>query len=254
MSHQDSYYQNNEAYARHLAAWDPRLYGKYARTLAPDQPGAAVLDVGCGVGQVVRQLTQRGFTAHGVDVSRPNIERAREISPRCQLYDGRTLPFADGTFASAGALNVLEHVDEPEAFIRELIRVVAPGGKIVLSSPNFLRVLGLRDYHQHMRGLGNKWRNWRRLSAKRAQMRAAPDTVRFDRMPPIIREPFRPDDDAIVATNALEMEFFLRRHGCDVLRVECTDRDVAAPIDFLLNLGPWRYAMFNSFLVARKRP
>jgi SAM-dependent methyltransferase len=253
MSHQDSYYKNNEAYAEHLAAWDPRLYSKYADTLKPDQPGARALDVGCGVGQVVSRLNEAGFEAYGVDVSQPNIERAKKVCPRCELYDGRKLPFADGFFASAGALNVLEHVDEPEAFIRELTRVVTPGGKVVLSSPNFFRVFGWRDYHPHMRGLGHKLRNWKRLREKCAQMRTEPDAVRFDRMQPIVKEPFTPDDDAIVATNALEMKFFLERAGCDVLRVECTDRYVAGPVEFLLNLGPWRYAMFNSFLVARKR-
>jgi SAM-dependent methyltransferase len=253
MSHQDSYYKNNEAYAEHLAAWDPALYAKYADTLKPDQSGARALDVGCGVGQVVARLDQAGFEAHGVDVSRPNIERAKKVCPRCELYDGKKLPFPDHFFASAGALNVLEHVDEPEAFIRDLARVVAPGGKVVLSSPNFLRVFGFRDYHPHMRGVGTKWRNWKRLREKRAQMRNSPDAVRFDRMKPIVKEPFTPDDDAIVATNAAEMEFFLERAGCQVARVECTDRYVARPVDFLLNLGPWRYAMFNSFLVARKR-
>jgi len=34
--------------------------------------------------------------------------------------------------------------------------------------------------------------------------------------------------------------------------VQCTDRYVAAPINFLLNLGPWRYVMFNAFLIARR--
>jgi SAM-dependent methyltransferase len=253
MSHQDSYYKNNEAYAEHLAAWDPTLYAKYADTLKSAKIGARVLDVGCGVGQVVARLNAAGFEAHGVDVSQPNIERAIKVCPRCQLYDGRALPFPDGHFASAGALNVLEHVDEPEAFIRELVRVVAPGGKIVLSSPNFFRVFGFRDYHPHMRGVNSKLRNWKRLREKRAEMRQSPGTVRFDRMTPIVKEPFTPDDDAIVATNALEMEFFLERAGCKVQRVECTDRYVAAPVEFLLNLGPWRYAMFNSFLVAQKR-
>src|SRR5205085_6557808 len=156
---QESYYRNNEAYAEHLAAWNPALYAKYADTLKPDQPGARALDVGCGVGQVVARLNEAGFEAHGVDVSQPNIERAQKVCPRCQLYDGRKLPFADGHFLSAGALNVLEHVDEPEAFIRELVRVVAPGGKVVLSSPNFFRVFGFRDYHPRMRGIGNKLRN-----------------------------------------------------------------------------------------------
>jgi 2-polyprenyl-3-methyl-5-hydroxy-6-metoxy-1,4-benzoquinol methylase len=252
VSHQDTYYKHNEAYAAHLAAWDPALYGKYADTLRPAKPGARALDVGCGVGQVVGRLGEAGFEAHGVDVSEPNIERAKKVCPRCQLYDGKRLPFADGFFASAGALNVLEHVDEPEAFIRELVRVVEVGGRIILSSPNFFRVFGFRDYHPKMRGVGNKLANWKRLREKRAQMRAQPDAVRFDRMKPIIKEPFTPDDDAIVATNALEMEFFLERAGCEVLSVECTDRYVARPVDFLLNLGPWRYAMFNSFLVARR--
>lgn len=253
MSHQDSYYKNNEAYAEHLAAWNPQLYAKYADTLQPATTGARALDVGCGVGQVVARLNEAGFEAHGVDVSQPNIERAAKVCPRCQLYDGRKLPFPDDHFASAGALNVLEHVDEPETFIRELVRVVAPGGKIVLSSPNFLRVFGFRDYHHRMRGVGNKLRNWKRVQEKRRQMRDEPDSVRFDRMEPIIKLPFTPDDDAIVATNALEMKFFLERAGCEVLRVQCTDRYVVAPVEFALNFGPWRYVMFNSFLVARKR-
>src|SRR5688572_31044918 len=236
MSHQESY-RHNEAYAEFLAGWDAGFYAKYADTLQPSQPGARVLDVGCGVGQVVARLDAAGFEAHGVDVSQPNIERARKVCSRCQLYDGKKLPFADNYFASAGALNVLEHVDEPESFIREIVRVVEPGGKVVLSSPNFFRVFGFRDYHPRMRGIGNKWRNWRRLRQKRAQMRIEPSAVRFDRMQPIIKEPFTPDDDAIIATNAAEMKFFLERVGCEVLRVECTDRYVAKPIDFLLNLG-----------------
>ncbi|MEW6304517.1 MAG: class I SAM-dependent methyltransferase [Verrucomicrobiota bacterium] len=251
MSHQETY-RHNEAYAEFLSSWDAAFYAKYADVLKPERLGARALDVGCGVGQVVGRLTQAGFEAYGVDVSEPNIERARKFSDRCQLYDGKRLPFPDGHFASVGALNVLEHVEEPEAFIVELARVVEQGGRIVLSSPNFFRVLGFRDYHPRMRGLGNKWRNWKRLREKRRQMRAAPDTVRFDRMKPIVKEPFTPDDDAIIATNALEMEFFLTRAGCRVESVSCCDRYVAKPIDFLLNLTPTRYVMFNSFLVARK--
>src|SRR5688572_2405964 len=252
MSQHESYYRQNQAYAEHLANWDPGLYAKYADALLPPQRGTRALDVGCGVGQVVARLTEAGAEAYGVDVSEPNIERARKVSDRCQLYDGRRLPFPDQHFASVGALNVLEHVDEPEAFIRELVRVTNVGGRIVLSSPNFFRVLGFRDYHPHMRGIGNKWRNWKRLQEKRRQMRSAPDSVRFDHMEPIVKEPFSPDDDAIIATNALDMEFFLTRAGCNVESVSCCDRYVARPIDFLLNLGPWRYGMFNSFLVARR--
>lgn len=251
MSHQQTY-QNNQAYAEFLSGWDEGFYAKYADTLKPARPGARVLDIGCGVGQVVNRLTQAGYESYGVDVSQPNLERARKISERCQLYDGKQLPFPDSHFTSAGALNVLEHVDEPEAFIRELARVVEPGGRVLLSSPNFLRVLGFRDYHPHMRGLANKWHNWQRLREKRRLMKTAPQSVRFDRLTPIVKTPFTADDDAIIATNGVEMAFFLERAGCTVESVSCTDRYVAKPIDFLLNLTPLRFLMFNAFVVARK--
>ena len=251
MSHQESYRHNAE-YAAFLAGWDAGFYAKYADTLRPVSAGARVLDVGCGVGQVVARLKEAGYEAHGVDVSEPNIERARVFSDRCQLYDGKRLPFPDQFFGKVGALNVLEHVEEPEAFIQEMVRVTQIGGSVVLSSPNFFRALGFRDYHPRMRGVENKWRNWRRLLQKRRQMETAPLTVRFDRMAPIVKEPFTPDDDAIVATNPLEMKFFLERCGCRVESVACTDRYVSKPIDLLLNLTPARYLMFNAFLVASR--
>jgi ubiquinone/menaquinone biosynthesis C-methylase UbiE len=251
MGHQETYSQNRD-YADFLEQWDSGFYAKYVDALMPARSGARVLDVGCGVGKVVGRLTEAGFEAYGVDVSEPNIERARQRCPRCQLYDGRRLPYPDARFAAVGALNVLEHVEQPESFIAELTRVAEPGGLVVLSSPNFFRVLGFRDYHPHMRGLANKWRNLGRLVAKLRQMRTAPDAVRFDRMTPIQGELFKPDDDAIVATNALEMRFFLERNGCRVERIECTDRYVAGPVRFLLNATPLRYGMFNAFLVARR--
>ncbi|HEY0456737.1 MAG TPA: class I SAM-dependent methyltransferase [Verrucomicrobiae bacterium] len=252
MGHQETYYRNNKAYAEFLAGWDAAFYSKYARTLAPEKTGGRVLDVGCGVGQVVSQLTEGGCEAYGVDVSGPNIERARQFSERCQLYDGKRLPFPDQHFNTVGALNVLEHVDEPEDFLRELVRVTELGGRVIVSSPNFFRVFGFRDYHPKMRGVGNKWRNWKRIREKRRQMKQAPENARFDRMQPIVKEPFTPDDDAIVATNPFDMTFFLERYGCKIESVACTDRDVAKPIDLVLNLTPARFLMFNSFVVARR--
>jgi SAM-dependent methyltransferase len=251
MSHLDAI-RSDVSYAEILENWDEKFYAKFTDSLRPAKAGARVLDVGCGVGQVVHRLNQAGFEAHGVDVAEPNIAKAQKVTTRCQLYDGQRLPYPDRYFGSVGALNVLEHVQDPEAFLQELVRVTEPGGRLVVSSPNFFRVLGFRDYHPRMRGLASKWSNWRRLSEKRRQMKADPASVRFDRMTPIVKEPFTPDDDAIVATNALEMEFFLRRLGCEILVGACTDRYVAAPVDFLLNLTPLRYLVFNAFVIGRK--
>jgi SAM-dependent methyltransferase len=251
MSHQETY-RHNETYAEFLANESPRFRAKYADSLRVPRAGARILDVGCGVGQVVDRLTRLGYEAHGVDVSEPNIARARKSSDRCQMYDGKHLPFPDACFASAGAFNVLEHVEEPERFVKELVRVVEIGGRVVISSPNFFRAIGFRDYHPKMRGLANKFQNWNRIREKRRQIRTDPNSVHFDRMTPIVKEPFSPDDDAIVVTNPLEIEFFLRQSGCEIECMACTDRYVAQPIDFLLNLTPLRYLMFNAFVVARK--
>lgn len=259
MGHQESY-QHNEAYAEFLSGWDIHFYSKYIDTLTAgvvsrqDSSAAArrVLDAGCGVGQVVLKLKERGFSAYGVDVSESNIARASKHSPECVVYDGHHLPFEDGFFDAAGALNVLEHVEEPEEFLRELVRVVKPGGRLVVSSPNFLRVLGFRDYHPRMRGIGNKLHNWQCLRQLRRQIRRDPDSVRFERMPPIVKEPFTPDDDAIVVTNPLLIRFFLERYGCRVGSVVCTDRYVNPLAEFCLNATPLRYVMFNGFVTATK--
>lgn len=244
--------RNDTAYAGILAGWDPAFYARYAATLHPGPDGCRVLDVGCGVGQVVRTLADQGIDAHGVDVASANIERSRLLTDRCRLYDGRRLPFPNAHFDATGALNVLEHVEEPEAFLAELVRVTRPGGRVVVSSPNFLRILGWRDYHPRMRGIRNKLRNLLALIDRRRRMRHAPDTIRFERMTPIVKEPFTPDDDAIVCTNALDMAFFLRRLGCRPEIIACTDRDVPRWIDWLLNATPLRYGLFNAFIVARR--
>jgi len=83
-------------------------------------------------------------------------------------------------------------------------------------------------------------------------MRVNPASVPFDRMTPIEKEPLTPDDDSIVATNPLEMKFFMERSGCHVESVTSTYRYVAKPIYFLLNLTSVRYLRFNAFLVAKR--
>jgi SAM-dependent methyltransferase len=252
LSHQESYYRHNRAYAEFLQNWDAAFYGKYTDALRPPRPAGRVLDVGCGVGQVVGKLTSDGLEAYGVEVSEPNVELALKVCPRVQAYDGRRLPFPDAHFAAVGALNVLEHVDEPEEFLAEMVRVAERGGRLVVSSPNFLRVIG-PGYHPRMRGLAQKWRNLRGLLERRRRIRAGAKDIRFERMPPIVRQPFQPDDDAIVATNPLEIATLLSRMSCRIERVECTDRHVPAIAERVLNATPLKWAMFNSFIVARRR-
>lgn len=254
MGHQETY-KHNEAYAEFLSTWEEGFYKKYADALSADlncSGNPKILDVGCGVGQVVKILSKKGFDACGVDVSEANIARAKSENLNCNYYDGHHLPFDSESLNAAGSFNVLEHVEEPEAFLKELVRVVKPGGRIVVSSPNFLRVLGFHDYHPRMRGIFQKYRNLKQILAIRKSIKYTPDSVTFERMQPIFKEPFTADDDAIVATNPLQISFFLRRFGCRIERVCCTDRYVNKLAEFVLNCSPLRYVIFNGFVIATK--
>lgn len=245
------HYRHNEDYTRFLEGQDIAFFSKYIRSFCVSEK-AKVLDVGCGTGQVVQQLRLHNLEAFGVDVSETNIKSANRRAGFCKCFGGKILPFETGSFDVVGAFNVLEHVDEPEAFIEELVRVIRPEGRLILSSPNFLRVIGFADYHPRMRGIFNKIKNAQRLFHIAKQIRCSPQSVRFERMSPISKTPFTPDDDAIIATNPLHMKFFVERAGCQIQSLSCTDRIVPFFLDKILNLGLLKNLWFNSFLIAVK--
>jgi SAM-dependent methyltransferase len=260
------FYTDNEAYAQRLRAEDPRrfqslprfagnrpFHAKYVAALAAGlEPGVPVLDVGSGAGQAVAALQERGLRSIGVDVSGPGVALAREAGLDCRTYDGAQLPFEDASMAAVGACNVLEHVEAPVAFLDELARVVRPGGRMVISSPNFLRVLGWRDYHPRMAGLRQKGRNLRTLLQHGQLYREYPATVVFEPMAPIVRPEPRPDDDATVATNALDLRQYFRTRGFGAITVSCVDRPVPRFLEMILDATPLRFGLLNAFVTARK--
>ena len=96
-----------------------------------------VLDVATGTGLVARELVRRfGCSVVGLDQSpemlRVAAERTRGLPVR--LVEGRAeeLPFADGEFAALTFTYLLRYVDDPQATVRELARVVHPGGTIAM--------------------------------------------------------------------------------------------------------------------------
>jgi len=89
------------------------------------------LDVGCGLRPYESYFPGNGYV--GVDVEVSGREKGMK-SPDC-YYDGRALPFADGSFDGAFSTQVLEHVPDPAAVLQEMHRVVKPGGALVISLP-----------------------------------------------------------------------------------------------------------------------
>jgi ubiquinone/menaquinone biosynthesis C-methylase UbiE len=99
-----------------------------------------VLDIGCGVGSTDRHLAGKVGRLHGVDIPEEVLERARENVPEAEYraYDGRTLPYPDNRFDLAFAINVMHHVPPAQwpDFVREMTRVVRPGGLAVVFEHN----------------------------------------------------------------------------------------------------------------------
>jgi demethylmenaquinone methyltransferase / 2-methoxy-6-polyprenyl-1,4-benzoquinol methylase len=99
-----------------------------------------VLDVATGTGLVARELVRRrGCRVVGLDQSEPMLAAARarlardpELASRIELVRGEAerLPFADGEFAALSFTYLLRYVDDPATTLRELARVVRPGGTI----------------------------------------------------------------------------------------------------------------------------
>ncbi|HEX4759266.1 MAG TPA: class I SAM-dependent methyltransferase, partial [Thermoleophilaceae bacterium] len=101
------------------------------------QPDERVLDVATGTGLVARELRRRyGCRVVGLDQSEQMLSRARplvgSVYEQVVRGDAEQLPFADGEFDALTFTYLLRYVDDPAATMRELARVVRPGGRIAM--------------------------------------------------------------------------------------------------------------------------
>jgi len=132
--------------------------------------GYKVLDVGCGAGDDVRRMAAivgPFGRAVGLDSSETMIAQARERSAGLDLPvefvlgSAYELPFSDDSFDACRCERVLQHLDEPLAAIGEMLRVVRPGGRVLLLDPDFgTGVLDTShpELHERVRALGQNWR------------------------------------------------------------------------------------------------
>jgi len=102
--------------------------------------GRSVLDAGCGAGYGSRLLAEAGAAAVvGVDIAQAVLEAVAPSMPdNVELRPGdlRRLEIEDGSFEVVVCFEVIEHFDEPQVVLDELARVLAPGGLLLISSPN----------------------------------------------------------------------------------------------------------------------
>ena len=109
-------------------------------------PPSTVLDVGCGAGSFAGALAEAGFAVIGVEVAAEAVRRARSNFPALEflVVGERELPFPPDSFEGAWLGEVLEHVQDGLGLLAQVDRVLVPGGRLALSTPDHSWGLRLR--------------------------------------------------------------------------------------------------------------
>lgn len=97
---------------------------------------AKILDVGAGHGAFSKRLHEKGYDVSACDLF-PELFNFKQIE--CKKVDvTQAFPYADNSFDAAIAIEVSEHINDHEVFFKELSRILKPGSKLYLSTPNIL--------------------------------------------------------------------------------------------------------------------
>ncbi len=128
-----------------------RWFLRYVEDAAAENPDLRVLDFGCGTGAHLRLLRGAGIDARGTDVfyggadwSDPRLAELRDRDLVRAMPDPTTIPFPDDSFDLVVSDQVLEHVEDLDAIVRELDRVLRPGGRMYHHFPTLETV---REVH-----------------------------------------------------------------------------------------------------------
>ena len=116
----------------------PYWYGFWERCISSRLSHTArILECGCGLGFFLSRI-QNKYKAIGSDISLYALDSAQKIAPNSQVLGASAdqLPFAEESFELVAAFDLIEHLESPDIFIRDVCRVLKPRGYLILSTPN----------------------------------------------------------------------------------------------------------------------
>lgn len=118
-----------------------------------DRPPGRLFDAGCGDGQFLHLMKQRGWQGKGVDFDAAAIETGKKkYGVDLEVGDFQTVPIEESSFDAVTMSHVIEHVPDPISCLDKCRRLLKPGGRLVVTTPN-IRSLGHQTFKGAWRGL-----------------------------------------------------------------------------------------------------
>lgn len=140
MSFDEKYFSShtyeNISFAKYsMYWWSNRFYATLARRYG--ERGGKLLEIGSGMGHLVGQL-EDSFETVGIDVNHWAVKQSKTVVDKTQLQiaSAGELPFNNLSFDVVIIKHIVEHLPDPEKAIAEIGRVTAPGGTLILATPN----------------------------------------------------------------------------------------------------------------------
>jgi SAM-dependent methyltransferase len=125
--------------------------------LLQDPAGKTSLDIGADNGVISYLLRQRGGRWYSADLDSAAVASIRQlVGENVHQLDGITTPFSDSTFDQVVIVDFLEHIPDDQGFVKELARIVKPGGSLVINVPH-LKPYSVLNRFRHWIGLTDEW-------------------------------------------------------------------------------------------------
>ncbi|MHC1698698.1 MAG: class I SAM-dependent methyltransferase [Geobacteraceae bacterium] len=102
----------------------------------PAEPGARMLEIGCGSGEMLKWLAEHGWEVEGLDFDPQAVQNALSKGLKVYLGSIESQEFPANSFDVIVMNHVIEHVPNPAALLHECYRILKPGGKLVSVTPN----------------------------------------------------------------------------------------------------------------------